>query len=167
MRRLMPVHIFGKCGHHECSRTDERACYRQMESTYKFYLSFENSICDDYVTEKFFNILKYNVVPITFGGTNMSTVTPPHSSIDGIKFGSVRKLVRHLEALAKDDAAYASYFWWKDFYEVRNGEEDRAQPYCDLCKKLNDPEEPAKIYRNMHKWWVTQSHCRKVRTTND
>ena len=25
---------------------------------YYFYLSFENSLCDDYITEKFFNILK-------------------------------------------------------------------------------------------------------------
>ena len=34
-----------------------------MNNTYKFYLAFENSICPDYVTEKFFNILQYNVIP--------------------------------------------------------------------------------------------------------
>ena len=29
---------------------------------HKFYLSFENSLCDDYITEKFFNILNSGLV---------------------------------------------------------------------------------------------------------
>ena len=36
---------------------------RDMEAGYRFYLSFENSVCADYVTEKFFRILHYNVIP--------------------------------------------------------------------------------------------------------
>jgi hypothetical protein len=62
--------------------------------TYKFYLSFENSVCDDYVTEKYFNILKYNVIPVTFSGVNFSAIgAPPHSSINVLDFGSPKKLV--------------------------------------------------------------------------
>ena len=34
-----------------------------LNNTYKFYLALENSVCQDYVTEKFFNILQYNVIP--------------------------------------------------------------------------------------------------------
>ena len=63
----------------------------------------------------------------------------------------------------RDDAAYASHFWWRDFYEVRSGPEDRAQGYCELCRRLNDPGEPEKVYADMYKWWVRDSHCRKVR----
>ncbi len=165
MGKHMKVHVYGKCGKHKCSRKDEASCYRQMEKQYKFYLSFENSICADYVTEKFFNILRYNVVPVTYGGANMSAFAPPHSYVDALSFKSVKRLVRHLRNLAEDDAAYASYFWWKDFYEVRNSEADRAQPYCDLCRRLNDPSEPTKVYNDMHKWWISESHCRKIRTT--
>ena len=61
---------------------------------YKYYLSFENSVCDDYITEKFFNILKYDVIPITFSGTNFSAIgAPPHSSINVLDFASPKKLV--------------------------------------------------------------------------
>ena len=31
----------------------------------RFYLSFENSICEDYATEKFFNALKSEIVPVS------------------------------------------------------------------------------------------------------
>ena len=61
---------------------------------YKFYLSFENSVCDNYVTEKYFNVLKYNVVPITFTGTDFGAIgAPPHSSINVLDFASPKKLV--------------------------------------------------------------------------
>ena len=70
------------------------------------------------------------------------------------------------ETLSQDDALYASFFWWRDYYEVRNRAEDRAQAYCDLCSRLNNPNEPPKVYKNMHKWWVEDSGCKKynVRT---
>ena len=37
---------------------------------FKFYLAFENALCDDYVTEKFFNII-FNIptVPVVMGET--------------------------------------------------------------------------------------------------
>ena len=47
------------------SRTQEASCYQMLNNSYKFYLALENSVCQDYVTEKFFKILQYNVIPGT------------------------------------------------------------------------------------------------------
>lgn len=58
MANHMDVNIYGKCGKFKCDRKDENGCYEMMEENYRFYLSFENSICKDYTTEKFFNVLK-------------------------------------------------------------------------------------------------------------
>jgi alpha-1,3-fucosyltransferase len=60
LRKYIDVDIYGKCnsGKFFCERHAKYFsvphCNKIIGSTYKFYLSFENSICKDYVTEKFF-----------------------------------------------------------------------------------------------------------------
>ena len=49
-------------------------CIENLYSSHPdmFYLAFENSKCDDYVTEKFFATAKMDIVPIVMGGSNYS-----------------------------------------------------------------------------------------------
>ena len=49
---------------------------------FQFYLSLENSLCADYVTEKFWKVLQYNVIPVVLNGANMSNIAPKNSYID-------------------------------------------------------------------------------------
>ena len=55
-----------------------------LETNYRFYLSFENSLCKDYVTEKFFKPMKYDVIPIVFNGADFKSYPPPHSAINAL-----------------------------------------------------------------------------------
>ena len=71
----------------------------------------------DYVTEKFFNILAYNVIPVVFNGANMSAIAPPHSYINAEDFSSVEQLAEYLQIVARNDSLFASYFWWRDYYK--------------------------------------------------
>ena len=52
--KYMEVDIFGKCGDKQCPRGKD-SCSEMLNKDYKFYLSFENSNCRDYITEKFFH----------------------------------------------------------------------------------------------------------------
>ncbi|XP_025833206.1 alpha-(1,3)-fucosyltransferase C-like isoform X2 [Agrilus planipennis] len=86
-----PVDIYGHCGTLNCSRKNGH-CYTLLENNYKFYLSFENSYCKDYVTEKFFNIHNISVVPVVYGRANYKEIAPPHSFINIEDFSSVKEL---------------------------------------------------------------------------
>ena len=67
LQKHIDVDIYGKCGNLQCSRKDEESCWKKVAEEYYFYLAFENSICKDYVTEKFFNAMNHTVIPITLG----------------------------------------------------------------------------------------------------
>ena len=45
-------------------------CLQKLEKDYYFYLSFENSRSEDYVTEKLLNAVQHHTVPIVYGGAN-------------------------------------------------------------------------------------------------
>ncbi len=95
LRKHIKVDVFGWCNKGEpqlqCD-TDELLsstpeCYNMLESNYKFYLSFENSICPDYVTEKFFKIMSLrDIGPIVYGGANYAELALEHSYIDALSF---------------------------------------------------------------------------------
>ena len=45
-------------------------CFANLSMNHMFYMALENSICDDYATEKFHRSLLYPVVPVVMGGAN-------------------------------------------------------------------------------------------------
>lgn len=65
----LKVDIYGYCGNLECIKDDE-TCHIMLETDYYFYLDCENSLCEDYVTEKVLTATKHFTVPIVYGGAD-------------------------------------------------------------------------------------------------
>ena len=129
-----------------------------VESKYKFYLSFENSICNDYVTEKFFKVLDNDIVPVVLGGADYSKLAPEKSFIDARDFRSIADLAGYLKYLDKNATAYAEYFEWKSHFKAVQA---YPEVFCELCLALNNPSTPKKSYPDIFKWWRTDGHCIK------
>ena len=87
MKEYVQVDIYGKCGKpckaSQHSKYDE--CKEKIGRDYKFFLAFENSICKDYVTEKFFYILRHPIIPVVWGDGN-------YEDFVGFKHLNVNKL---------------------------------------------------------------------------
>ena len=134
-----------------------------MEAEYKFYLSFENSICQDYVTEKFFNAMNRTIIPVTLGGTNYTEIAPTHSHIAVIPdYLDPKSLAEYLHFLDDDDSKYAEYFWWKPYYSNVKKAYDRGQAWCDLCEMLHTTGLEQKSIANLHELWTTSAKCGNV-----
>jgi len=75
LQKKIQVDVYGRCGS-PCPTTyidgTEGDCKQILAKEYKFYFAFENSMCRDYITEKFFQILKYDIVPVVMGAGNYS-----------------------------------------------------------------------------------------------
>lgn len=167
LRQHIPVDIYGGCHELKCSMNESaflstNECYDMLEKDYKFYLAFENSFCNDYVTEKFFDILQRRIVPVVLGSANYSAIAPPHSYIDASKY-SPRKLAAYLKLLASNDALYNEFFWWKPFYRVVTRYPELAsRALCTLCEKLH-LNKTVSIYRDLAAGWSQAAQCTKPR----
>lgn len=159
LKKYIAVDVYGRCGNLTCPRNEthwisEPHCYKLLSSTYKFYLSFENSVCQDYVTEKFFNLMQHDIVPVVYGGADYERIAPPHSYIDARKF-TPQELAEYLKMIDADDSLYNGYFHWKGHYRVEAGVEQMARrAFCDLCRKLHDVESSVKFYRELDQWHI-------------
>ena len=153
LSKYIQVDIYGHCGKKECPK-DQEDCHAYLASNYLFYLSFENSLCKDYVTEKFWSPLNQNILPVVLGGANYSQIAPPKSYIDALNFANPKHLAKHLNYLMTNTTAYNEYFQWKKYFDVKIvAEENFAKAMCQLCQALNDPERPEKHYEDMNSWW--------------
>lgn len=69
------LNIYGECGNMKCPENKIDACYALLQSEYFFYMSFEDSMAEDYVTESLLIALNTYVVPLVFGGANYTRYT--------------------------------------------------------------------------------------------
>jgi len=192
LKLFINIDVFGDCGTLKCPRSDTDACRKKAERDYKFYLSLENSLCADYVTEKFFGPMHHGIIPIVFDlHGHHAKLAPPHSYINAAQFPSVRHLADYLKMLDKNDTLYNEYFWWKKHYVIRdinveaalraaNAAENDIKirksvveklAMCQLCQRLHQQQtiaqhhqeqETSKIYRNMTDWWDVQANCQTI-----
>lgn len=151
LQQYVPVDIYGRCGNLSCPKSSHTECMFMLESDYKFYLAFENSLCPDYVTEKVFNAMDYYTIPVVFNGADNAQFLPPHSYLDVNQFQSVRALGARMQYLADHPEEYIKYFWWREFYDIRMD----GQNFCQLCLRLQNlgVTSQMRVYPDIDKWF--------------
>ena len=70
--RGVGVDVFGGCSGRPCPSTFRNGsageCRAVLAAEYMFFLAFENSVCEDYITEKSFRTVQYDTIPVVHGG---------------------------------------------------------------------------------------------------
>ena len=122
------IDIYGKCKsiYHssllsiECQKGTSN-CMQKILPHYRFYLSFENSKCDTYITEKYWiQGLSGYAIPIVLGAKKeqYQRIAVPNSYIHVDDFPTVEDLAIELHRLNKNHSDYAKYLQWTQLYDV-------------------------------------------------
>lgn len=132
-----------------------------LNTTYRFYFAFENTLCIDYLTEKLYNTINSYVIPVIFSGAEISRFLPPKSYINVESFATAEELANHLKFLTENPHEYVKYFWWRKHYKIATKVE---MEFCALCLKLNEPNFHTKrqTYENIKDWFYRDT-CRNPR----
>ncbi|CAG8809124.1 20698_t:CDS:2, partial [Cetraspora pellucida] len=125
------IHSYGNCHHNQEIPDNIREKYGIKEgesayysthmyevkidtiSQYKFHITFENSNCKGYVTEKVYDSFLGDSIPIYMGAPDIDNYVPPHSIIKVSDFKNVEDLAKHIYMVANNQTLYESYFEWK------------------------------------------------------
>lgn len=124
----------------------------RLIAKYKFVISIENGVCEDYITEKFWRAIHLGVVPIYFGSPSISHWFPNNKSAILLQdFPTPKLLSAHIDKLMGDDNLYEEYLEHKTKGLISNknlikeAEERTYQLHfkytvekfqCFLCEKL-------------------------------
>ncbi|GFT46529.1 glycoprotein 3-alpha-L-fucosyltransferase A [Nephila pilipes] len=159
MKKYIDVDVYGKCGDHKCYPAQSNACYEAVIKNYKFYLSFENALCKDYVTEKFFNIFNYDIIPVVMGAADYSFFAPEDSFIDSSHYPRPKMLAEALLKISANETAYIDFLKNKAFFEAY------LDPWmCRLCDKLHSINNSS-VVKDVKKWFFEDAECKRWNST--
>ncbi|CAF1096670.1 unnamed protein product [Rotaria sordida] len=155
LKKYISVDVYGKCGI-PCPKVVN--CRQYAYTTYKFYLAFENSLCDEYVTEKFFFALESaQIIPIVLGWARYDHYIPSTGYIDVRNFPTPRELGTYIDYLDKNTTAYLEYFQWRQY-----ALHIKIPKYmCELCLKLflDDKDHKQQSLEHIDQYWNRKTQC--------
>ena len=138
LQRFIKVDIYGDCGPLSCGKNrnmghlyslQQDPCFDLVNRNYRFYLSFENALCRDYITEKAFNSLKLNTIPVVLGGSDYQNILPPGSFINARDFYSPEHLANYLYKVLNNSTLHDSYFQWRPYYNIHRSGANQFSQY--------------------------------------
>lgn len=140
---FVQVDIFGQCTGLRPCPGGKSDCELELSSSYAFYLAFENSLCPDYVTEKFWRTLSSpgGAIPIAMGApmSYYKAVAPPNSFIHAENFTTLRELGEYLQIVASSQESFYSYHRWRETYAAYSSlDSNLAKAVCKLCAAIQD-----------------------------
>ncbi|KAK3092479.1 hypothetical protein FSP39_003418 [Pinctada imbricata] len=127
------VDFYGTSYGKKCEVKDFYCLKKENVGKYFFRFAFENSNCKDYVTEKYWETLDFDVIPVVawVEGQRPPNI-PPRSYINFHDFSSLEEFNSYLINVSQDKTLFNSYFLWRENYELVD---DGA---CNLCDALHD-----------------------------
>ncbi|XP_059139014.1 alpha-(1,3)-fucosyltransferase C-like [Physella acuta] len=174
LQKYIPVDVYGFCGNFSCPRAEDDKCFQNIDTNYKFYLSFENSMCEDYITEKFFRYISTNTILVVRASNEYSRHAPPEVFINTADYASPKELADKLLYLDQHDSEYIRFLQEKDKYvsiyediPIRDGGGQiyfmhyhyENVPICQICMRLWNLKSHSKVIPDI-KEWFTKKMCR-------
>lgn len=129
LMKHIKIDSYGTCEHNRDLPEDLRNPIQSMSSDafyeflsqYKFVLTIENALCDDYVTEKLWRNFYTGTVPIVLGSKKINDILPTNKSIINIRdFKNAADLSSFIKNLDKNDSEYETYLGYKQKNGVTN-----------------------------------------------
>lgn len=141
LQKYITVDIYGECGE-ECEPYQllgNDTCHRTIARDYKFYLSFENSLCADYTSEKLYHIflLDLPIIPVVRGTLTGKRYIPAEAYIDTLDFRTPKDLADQLHEIAKNKTRYIDMLKAKDKYTSKPSWRTYEEALCKICKLLH------------------------------
>ncbi|KAM7367181.1 hypothetical protein PAMP_015103 [Pampus punctatissimus] len=127
--------------------------YLKIISSCKFYLSFENSVYKDYITEKLYIPMNLGSVPVVLGPPrqNYEDHIPGDSFIHVHDFSTPKELAERLLYLDKNHDEYMRYFNWKSKFQVKLSHFGREHA-CKTCVYLQN-HRGYRAFHDLIKWY--------------
>ncbi|XP_067944930.1 4-galactosyl-N-acetylglucosaminide 3-alpha-L-fucosyltransferase FUT6-like [Watersipora subatra] len=143
LKRHIDVDIFGGCGNKSAADNTHADKFRRVLSMqYKFYIAFENSDCDEYITEKLWRNLRLGMIPIVRGRrARYEKFAPPNSYIHADSFLNAKQLADYLKEVASNSTLFHKYHEWRIKYNTNYKTFTINRNWlCDICDKAHEKE---------------------------
>lgn len=129
LMKYIKIDSYGKCLHNK--DLSERLSdpvegmdneeFWELLSNYKFSISFENAVCNDYITEKLWRPLSVGSVPIYYGSSSVKDWLPHNNSVIlASEFDSPKHLADYLHMLNSNKTAYELHLHHKIYKKITN-----------------------------------------------
>ena len=174
LQKYIPVDIYGACGPLKCRKEVDTTCFSQVGRDYKFYFAFENSMCEDYTTEKLYRIFKSDAIVVARGNSFNFRSLPEGTYIDASDFASPKALADRLLYLDAHDEEYMALLRRKDeFFTSYQDYPHYVGKYkqlwvkytweyislCEVCQRVWNLDRYRKTYPDILSW-LHQRKCK-------